>query len=412
MVRDGVGLLVLVLVGCSPAARPGSSWTHIAAPAETPVDREASRGLAVGRELLAYHSVSGWLSSYDPCREEWQPHAALPQPLRQAAPLALDATHAAFCCGPPDRSGVLVDVTTTAPEAIPSMPTTPWPGRPSQALADGFLVPTDKRFVMRTREWRVIAFDDAIYTATGQQGSAVASSGTHVLMWGGEQQDPATGATTLHPGGAVFDARTDTWKRVATAAAPSPRRDAAIVWTGAELFVYGGQGMAADGTRVTLTDGARYDPTTDRWQPVRGGPVLEGPVAGTVAGDTVLLWDASRGVAHDLRTGSWREFGLPAAVPVQNRPFGHGRVAVITDAEAFVLDPGRLAWARTELPTPLRGRNQRVHAMTSTHLVVWGGERATGAGGCENPPPGQGCDPVVTTEPIHDGAALALGSCR
>ena len=85
------------------------------------------------------------------------------------------------------------------------MPKTPWPGREGQALADGFLVPTDKRFVMRTREWRVIAFDDAIYEATGQQGAAVASSGTHVLVWGGERQDPATGVTTFHPGGAVFE---------------------------------------------------------------------------------------------------------------------------------------------------------------------------------------------------------------
>lgn len=403
---------MLVLAGCSPAVRPGPSWKHVAAPGEVPVDREASRGLAVGRELLAHHPASGWLASYDPCREEWQPHASLPQSLRGVTPLALDATHAAFCCGPPDRSGVLVDVTATAPQAIPSLPKTPWPGRESQVLADGFLVPIDKRYAMSTRQWRVIAFDDAIYAATGQQGSAVASSGMHVLVWGGERQDPGTGATTLLAGGAVFDARTDAWKLVATTAAPSPRRDAAIVWTGKELFVYGGQGMAADDTRVTLDDGGRYDPVTDRWQPVRGGPRLEGPVAGTVAGDTVLLWDASRGVAHELRTGRWREFGLPAAVPEQNRPFGHGRVAVITDAEAFVLDPGGLAWARTELPVPLRGRNQRVHAMTSTHLVVWGGERVTGAGGCENPTPGQGCDPAVTTEPIHDGAALMLGSCR
>jgi hypothetical protein len=441
----GLRLLVLVLVGCNPLARSGSSafappprgtdvratvagggsapspapvitrgrgkWKRIAPPGPL-VDPEAMRGLAVGRELLAHHPVSGWLGSYDPCREEWEPHRAIPQPLRRVPPLALDATHAAFCCGPPDRSGVLVDVTASEPRAISSMPQTPWPGRTSQPLADGFLVPTDKRFVMRTGEWRVIAFDDAIYEATGQQGSAVASSGAHVLVWGGERFDSGSGATVLYGGGAVFDARKDAWRLVASAGAPSPRRDAAIVWTGRELFVYGGQGSAADGTRVTLTDGGRYDPATDRWQSVRGGPLLEGPVAGTVAGDTVILWDATRGAAHELRTGSWREFGLPARVPVQNRPFGHGRVAVVTDAEAFVLDPARLDWARTELPASLRGRDQRVHAMTSTHLVVWGGQRITSTGGCENVPPGQGCDPAVTTEPLHDGAALALGSCR
>jgi hypothetical protein len=233
-----------------------------------------------------------------------------------------------------------------------------------------------------------------------------------VLTWGGDRSDPQSGATVPYPGGAVFDGRKGSWRLVASAGAPSPRRDAAIVWTGTEFFVYGGQGVAVDGARVTLNDGGRYDPASDRWQAVRGGPVLEGPVSGIAVDGVVILWDARRGAAHELRSGTWREFGLPAAVPGQNRPFGHGRVAVVTDAEAFVLDPTELSWARTELPKALRGRNQRVQVMTSSHLVVWAGERTTGAGGCENSPPGQGCDPVVMTEPAHDGAALALGSCR
>jgi hypothetical protein len=273
-------------------------------------------------------------------------------------------------------------------------------------------VPTDKRFVTRSATWRVIAFDDEIYRAAGQQGSAVASGGTHVLTWGGNQWDDDKGAAVPYPGGAVFDARKDVWRAVASRGAPSPRHDAAVVWTGAEFFVYGGQGLGADGASVALTDGGRYDPATDRWQRVSGGPVLEGPVTGLVTDGTVILWDQHRGAAYELRTGRWRELGLPAAVAIQDRPFGSGRVAVLTDTDAFVLDPATLSWAQLALPKALRGRNQRVQVMTSSHLIVWGGERITGSGGCENPPPNQGCDPVVTTKPGLDGAVLALGSCR
>lgn len=392
--------------------RGRGAWKSIAAPPKVPFDREPTRGLAVGRTLLAHHPGSGWLASYDPCKARWQPHEAIPQPLQRVAPLALDDTHAAICCGPPDRSGLLVDVTTAKPRAIPSMPQTPWPGRQSQVLSDGFLVPTDKRFVTRTGAWQVIAFDDAVYEAAGQQGSAVASSGTHVLTWGGDRWDDETGSAKLYPGGAVFDARKSAWRLAASRGAPSPRHEAAVVWTGTEFFVYGGQGIGTDGRPVTLTDGGRYDPATDRWQPVRGGPVFEGPVAGIASGGSVILWDAQRGAVHELRSGTWRELGLPARVAVQDRPFGAGRLAVLTDTHAFVLDPVKLSWAEHALPKAMRGRNQRVQVMTASHLIVWGGERITGSGGCENPPPDQGCDPWVTTKAAFDGAALALGSCR
>ncbi|WP_266223244.1 Kelch repeat-containing protein [Paraliomyxa miuraensis] len=366
--------------------------------------------MAVGRELLAHHSTDGFLASYDPCARRWQQHDDVPQELRRIAPLALDATHASLCCGPPDASGLLVDVTTAAPRTIPSMPRTPYPGRTHQVLADGLLVPTDKRFVSAGASWRVVTFDDATFEAAGRQASAWASGGAFVLAFGGSRFE--NGTTRLPPGGAVFDGRKDAWRMAASTGAPGPRVDAAAVWTGAQMLVYGGRGPAADGSLVALTDGGLYDPVSDRWTPLHGGPVLEGRVDATVAGHRVILWDAQRGAIYDLRKGTWRELGLPARVAIQDRPFGHGRVAVVTDAEAFVLDPESLAWARHELPKALHGRHQRVQVMTSTHLVVWAGQRNVGGGGCENVPRDQGCDPYVETKPAFDGAALELGSCR
>ncbi len=366
----------------------------------------------MGRSLLAHHRSSGWVASYDPCTRKWRAHEPVRREMVRADVLVVDDTHVAFCCGPPDRSGLMYDVGRTKPATIAPVPSTPNPGRRRRALDHGFLTPTDKRFDSRTGRWTIIPFDDAIREAVGRQDSAIGNGAHWVLTWGGRGTDPSTGTVQLYPGGALFDGSSNTWRLVSTTGSPGPRFGGVTVWTGSEMFVYGGQGQLADGRFVPRNDGGRYDPSADRWTAIAPGPVFEGPIAGTVAGRTVLVWDAVRGGAFDLDRGRWREFGLPAKVPVQSRPFGHGRLAVVTREEAFVLDPETLRWGRSTLPSALQGRNQRVDVMTSSHLVVWGGERIVSTGGCEDAPPDVGCDPFTETKVALDGAALAVGSCR
>lgn len=404
--------LLLAVATCGAAGRPAPSptaptpgpnaevvrsrarWQPIAAAPDFPPDHEPALGLAVGRALLVHHRGNGWLAAYDPCERAWRPLEPIPQPLRQATPLALDDRLAAVCCGGPDRSGLLVDVLRGTRSAILAMPRTPDPGRPPQPLADGFLVPPDKRWHLRGNRWQVPRLDPATRGATQQQDPAFAAAGAHVFVWGGEQTAD----------GALFDATTDTWRPLPRAGAPTPRRGALAIWTGSDYLLVGGDPQPADA--------ARYDPTADRWRPVAAPPQFSGPIAATLADRTVLVWDAEHGGAYDLDTDRWRGFALPARVPVQDRPHGHGHLAVLTRSEAFVLDPKRLRWSRSELPPALH-RNRRVHAMTATHLVVWGGERGLGGPtGCENPPPGQGCDPVAATATVNDGAALPLAACR
>lgn len=386
----------------SPGARvvPGRArWIDIPAPANVPADREPARALALGRGLLAFHPQSPWLAAFDACERRWRPLDPLPQGLARVAPVVLDEQRAAFCCGPPERRGALVDLAAGV-SAIPSIPLTPYPGRAPVALREGLLIPTDKRYDVRARAWRVLPFTPEIQAATAQQGSAIASSGAHVLIWGGQQ------GGVVAPGGALFDLARGGWRLVSRTGAPSPRSDAVALWTGRDFFVYGGELRGAQ-----LADGGRYDPAADRWQPL-AGPRFGGPLAATLAGAQVLVWDGARGGAYDLRTGRWREFIVPAPSVIQDRPQGHGGLAVVTAKDAFVLDPERLEWARTPLPPALVGRNRRVHVLTRSHLIVWGGERVLSSGGCENPPPDVGCDPHVETQGLYDGAALPLAPCR
>ncbi len=64
-------------------------------------------------------------------------------------------------------------------------------------------------------------------------------------------------------GGWRYFPSNDTWSKVNTVGEPPGRSNAAIVWTGSEVIVWGGN----DGTSE-LTDGGRYDPSTDTWAPM------------------------------------------------------------------------------------------------------------------------------------------------
>src|SRR5262249_51969311 len=79
------------------------------------------------------------------------------------------------------------------------------------------------------------------------------------------------------------------WSVMTATGAPTPRIHSLAVWTGSELFVWGGRG----GDDQLLNDGARYDPTTDRWLPVshEGAPLDQTDASVIVwTGLEVLVW--------------------------------------------------------------------------------------------------------------------------
>jgi hypothetical protein len=76
-------------------------------------------------------------------------------------------------------------------------------------------------------------------------------TGTEVIIWGGRAASSAR-----------YDPARDSWSPMSTVEAPSPRSRADVFWTGSELLVWGGNSLAGGGI---TNNGARYDPTTDRW---------------------------------------------------------------------------------------------------------------------------------------------------
>jgi N-acetylneuraminic acid mutarotase len=267
-------------------------------------------------------------------------------------------------------------------------------------------------------------------------GAAVAWTGQRLLVWGGTRDvpldraggayDPATDTWTpiaagpLQPGavmaaawtgrellvwldaerGAAYDPRQDAWRRL-SAAFPLPqanRDQPAVVWTGREVILWGGcdgrvpqcdDGARGDG----LSDGAAYDPASDRWRRLAASPLAaRDQPQGAWTGRELVVWggDAPAGgggayaAAYDPATDRWRTLPAGPLSPRSNHIMvwtGRellvwGGVASGTGdrflADGAALDPATGRW--TPLPgAPIRGRDRHVAVWTGQELLVWGG---------------------------------------
>jgi N-acetylneuraminic acid mutarotase len=86
-------------------------------------------------------------------------------------------------------------------------------------------------------------------------------TGSEMIAWAGCTGYPD--CTTAENSGGRYDPSTNTWQGISTAAAPASGWGHRAVWTGSEMFVWGGY----DGS-VYTNSGGRYNPVGDTWTPV------------------------------------------------------------------------------------------------------------------------------------------------
>jgi len=146
-------------------------------------------------------------------------------------------------------------------------------------------------------------------------------TGAELIVWG----DGIYGSAG---DGAAFDLANGTWRVIAEAPI-SPRGEHAAAWTGTEMIVWGG--------RVENSfyyDGAAYNPVTDAWRLLPSAPV------GFDARDPIMVWTGNEAVvlgqiaaAYDPVRDSWRTLANP--------PFGvHGFPAWWTGDSIVVAEVG------------------------------------------------------------------------
>ena len=167
-------------------------------------------------------------------------------------------------------------------------------------------------------------------------------TGQELLVWGG-QSGPHGGV--LHGDGAAYDPARQAWRRLPRSPL-TPRVEAAAVWTGRELIVWGGYDRLGRGALHTAGDGAAYDPARRTWRRLPPAPL------------------SARAYATAVWTG--REVLVVGGVPAVRTDRGRG----VTDAAAY--DPVRERWRRLAASPRLRGPLVAQHLVwTGARLLVW-----------------------------------------
>ena len=167
-----------------------------------------------------------------------------------------------------------------------------------------------------TDHWRAIA-DAPLST---RENPMIAWTGHEMIVWGGLSNGKATAADRLE--GAAYNPTTDSWRALPSSGLP-PIELAAVVWTGAEVVVFG----AAVGADASADVGAAYNPTTNHWRDIAATPLSpREQMAYAWTGHELVVWGGigfgggrqtrDDGAAYDPATDTWR---MLADAPLESR---------------------------------------------------------------------------------------------
>jgi N-acetylneuraminic acid mutarotase len=157
-------------------------------------------------------------------------------------------------------------------------------------------------------------------------GASLLWTGRVLLVWGGAS---GSNGDMLHADGASYDPQTSRWRALPTGPL-SPRDGQGAVWTGTEMVVWGGYDhVTATAFRVS-SDGAAYNPVSNRWRRLPTAPlsaraypsaVWTGSRVIVLGGQPAVLTDKVRGyqdgASYNPATNRWQHLDPPTS------PDGH-----------------------------------------------------------------------------------------
>ncbi len=127
--------------------------------------------------------------------------------------------------------------------------------------------------------------------------SSMVWTGAELLIWGGFDIEAVER-------GARYDPALDVWSSLSRLGVAAARFDHSTVWSGSEMIVWGG----FDSTGNPLDSGGRYDPVTDTWQATGGTPPSpRGRHTAVWTGGEMIVWgghdNAEPSVAGSFASG-------------------------------------------------------------------------------------------------------------
>ena len=223
----------------------------------------------------------------------------------------------------------------------------------------------------------------------GRQAHSLLWTGKEAIAWGGVRTPRDPRGARAASDGAAFDPRSRTWR--ALREPPSDGRFLhAAVWTGRDMFVWGGATVHG----IPSPDGLAYNPASDRWSTLPESPLRPRILAAHAYTDGALVvWGGSNrralrdGALYNPSQRRWRS--LPPS-PLDAR---YAATAVWTGDEVVIwggrdakrrvpstgaaYDPLWDRWRLTS-PAPISSRTGHAVVWDGREMFVWGGQARRG----------------------------------
>jgi hypothetical protein len=209
-----------------------------------------------------------------------------------------------------------------------------------------------------------------------REDAALVWTGTELVVWGGDPDGDT---------GAAFDPKADQWRAIAPAPIPA-RCQGASTWTGREVLVWGRACQLTPGPSPGrsryLTDGAAYDPIADRWRVLPPGPIEGGSITSSVwtGREWILFNAASAAGSFEPETGRWRTLSPVPHPFVSIVSQWTGREVVVLGTETLEKGPSIAGvayrhWTAALDPTTGRWRPLPEPSLELAATAVWDGRR-------------------------------------
>jgi N-acetylneuraminic acid mutarotase len=233
---------------------------------------------------------------------------------------------------------------------------------------------TGARYNPSTDTWTPTSTANA---ADSRYGHTAVWTGAEMVVYGGDSR-PTGGTDKLVNTGGRYNPSTDSWTLTSTAGAPLKNNHVAV-WTGSEMFVWGGRHVSL----TVFTEAARYKPSTDSWILTNNAnPPSPSDVVGAWSGAELLVWGRDPGCSsvckgvggrYDAATNQWKSMSVANAPPgdaaAGAKPVWTGSEMIVAGARYSPLTD---SWAKisTDGAPPAVAGSAAV--WTGTELLVWG----------------------------------------
>jgi len=207
-------------------------------------------------------------------------------------------------------------------------------------------------------------------------------TGTEMLIWGGQDGGLNTATNT----GSRYDPVTDTWTAMSLVNAPLSRYQHTAVWTGSEMIVWGGLG--SDHSAHLLNTGSKYNPITNTWQALSTDNVIS-PRRGHRAiwtGSEMFIWggNSNEGGLYDPAIDQWQRTNIIGAPIHRLDPamVWTGEKVIIWGGEwshneldsGAIYDPQTNTWSPMNTDDAPSPRTNHAAVWTGSEMLVWGGD--------------------------------------